>query len=506
MKNKILFIAYALFISYLVMNTGIMSDDYLAMRKSKGRSFTEAFLPKDGLYFLETPVEQVTHYTWYHFFSIDNQTAANSAKIFYMLLSFYLISKFFGLYMVRENSYLASFLFMFFPLHESTAFFFICQYLTLSFAFYLYAFYLAQKEKLIAAFLFAGLASFISYGSFPIALALFILCLFKKQLKKGLVLVMPNVFYTTYYLFIIRFMHLGTDKFSPGLSLISIAKNLLMQLVTFIDAFLGPSMWLKLYYGLKQISVLSLILSVSLIIILYRTYISDGKKYDKALGLSLAFLIPSSFILFSFSGMYPQLAFNLGNRVTIFGSMLVSYIIVMLTLPKKFKFLLISVIILCIFGVSDHWKRWSLHQQQVINNIKNNSALKGYKGLVYVSGNQYSKYGPLAHIEFLSEDWVADSIFKLSLGENISAKAFNRKYFYKDDSLLDKKYDTITPIGDTIAVYDSENNVLLIIGHNQINAYIDSLRIDKRHWIQLIDSPFIRRAVAVLMPRLEYAL
>ena len=127
MKNKVLFIVYALFISYLLMNTGIMSDDYLAMRKSKGKSFTEAFLPKDGLYFLETPVEQVTHYTWYHFFSIDNQAAANTVKIFYILLSFYLISKFFGLYMEKENSFFASFLFIFFPLHESTAFFFICQ-------------------------------------------------------------------------------------------------------------------------------------------------------------------------------------------------------------------------------------------------------------------------------------------------------------------------------------------------------------------------------------------
>lgn len=506
--KKTLFLFYAIFMAYLLMNTGIISDDYLAMRKSKGKCFLEAFSPspKEGLYFLETPVEQLTHYTWYHFFSIDNQTAANTVKILYVLLSFYMISRFFVLYMNQEKALLASFLFIFFPLHDSTAFFFISQYLTLSFAFYLYAYYLVQKNRLVAATVFSVLASFISYGSFPLAFSLFVLCLLRRQIKKGLVILIPNIIYSVYYFFIIKVMHLGTDKFSSVISPAGIAKSLLVQSVTFSDAFLGPSMWLKMYYGLRQISWVSFIVGVLFSVFLYKTYKEDAVKYSRKLVISLFLLILAAFGLFSLSGMYPQLAFNLGDRVTIFGSLLVVYLLVALPLAKKPKLAIFILMVFTILGISDHWKQWSLHQQQVINNIKDNARLKAYSGLVYVCGNQYSRYGPLSHIEFLSEDWVCDSVLRLAIGDNLSGKALNKKYYYKDGSLVDKKYGNITQIGESIVVYDSRSNILVILKRDEINSFINSLPADKRHWIQIIDIKPLKNVLYRLMPRLEYAL
>ena len=50
--------------------------------------------------------------------------------------------------------------------------------------------------------------------------------------------------------------------------------------------------------------------------------------------LGLVLLMFLSFVMFSLTGRYPQLAFNLGNRTTIFGSLLVAYLIVLMPVRK----------------------------------------------------------------------------------------------------------------------------------------------------------------------------
>ena len=82
-NKNLLFFLYLILIAYLVINTGIISDDYDAMDRLKERSLKDVLIP-DG-YFIETPVEHFTHYVWYYWFRVDNLFILNIVKIFYII-------------------------------------------------------------------------------------------------------------------------------------------------------------------------------------------------------------------------------------------------------------------------------------------------------------------------------------------------------------------------------------------------------------------------------------
>jgi hypothetical protein len=510
-KNAaILIFLYFILISYLVINTGVISDDFDSMFRMKNISFFDALTLKGDFSFIETPVEYFTHNIWYCFLRLNNQIAPNILKILYIFLSFYLISLFFRIFLNKQSAFLASFLFVFFPSHESTVYWFMGQYLTLSFAFYLYAFYLAHKNKLTLAFLFALLASFISYGSTPIAIALFLLFTLHKAYKKGLILLIPNVLYVAYYIFLSRALSIGIDRIgmAKDASIYSIAKRFALQILTFIDSMVGPSMWLKIYYAFSQISLVSLAIGALLVIVFYKKYREKRVPYNPKRVFSFTVLAILSFAMFAVTGFYPQFAFNLGNRVTIFGSLLVVYLIVLMPASRKLRTLIFASLVFCILGISDHWKSWNLHQQEVITNIKNNPGIKNYREnrRIYVSGNQYSKYGPVSHIEFLSEAPVSVSVFRLAQERFMSVHPINKRHKYEKGYLTDMKYNRKEKVSDYIYVYDSERDVFFKLDARKINNYVESLPPQNRHWVQMINVPFIRNLITRLMPRSKYAL
>jgi hypothetical protein len=212
--------------------------------------------------------------------------------------------------------------------------------------------------------------------------------------------------------------------------------------------------------------------------------------------------------MFSFTGKYPQLTFNLGNRVTVYGSLLITYLIVLMPLSKSMKTIVFAVMIFTILGISNHWKMWNIQQQEVIANIQNNKLLNEYQDnkVIYVSGNQYSKYGPISHIEFLSESWVTGSVFRLALKKEISVEPINKRHVYENGYMVDTKNNTKAEVNDYINVYDSENDRLFTLNVEEINSYIDSLTPENRHWIQLLSKDnYLRKIVLFLMPRLKYA-
>ena len=74
---------------------------------------------------------------------------------------------------------------------------------------------------------------------------------------------------------------------------------------------------------------------------------------------------------------------------------------------------------------------------------------------IFVVGNQYSRYGAISHIEFLSENWVVDSLFKLALKRNtVEAKTLNRQMHFSAGYLHDKKWKEKTNIDDFMLIYD----------------------------------------------------
>ncbi len=506
LKKYLPVLVYFSVILYTLANPPLVSDEFAWILSTKDMNIRDLLIPKE--WFLIAPVEHYLLYIWYHFFDIYNLFIVNLFKAGYIFLSFYLVTKFFTVFLSRQSAYLASFLFIFFPSHDSTVFCLEGIYATLTIAFYLYSFYLAYNNRLVPAFIMALLSSFTSYASVPVALSLFVFFVLNKELKKGIVVLTPNVLYSLYYIFMSKIMHMMKTQIPDTLNIHAVVKQFILQVLTFADAMFGPSMWLKIYYAFFQLSFPSIIIGAILTGILYKTYQGMKIVYNRKLVISLIVLMLSSFVLFAITGMYPQLAFNLGNRTTIYGSLLLAYLIVLIPAPTRIRALIFGMLLFVVLGISDHWKGWNVRQQQVIANIKNSQDLKGYNGnkIVYVSGNQFSEYGPISHIEFFSEDWVISSVFRLALKNSIPLRSINRRHKYIAGYLVDTKYNLETKVSGYINIYDSEKNRLFKLKPEEINRYIESLPADRRHWIQMVDVQFIKNLVNRLMPRLRYAL
>jgi len=495
--RKILFIFCVLLIGYMVSNTGVFSEEFDVISGVKG-----------GLYFADTPLQQLTHYIWYRFFTPHNQLALNILKTIYTTASFFMIFKFFTIFLGRPQSLMASFLFIFFPSHEATVYCFMAQYLMLSFAFYMFAFYLAHNNRMLTAFLFAGLGSFISYGSTPVAIGLFTLFALKREFKKGASLLIPNVIYGLYFAALTVFMNKGNPRVLESVNVSAVIRQFALQVMTFIDATFGPSFVLKLYHAFGQLSLVSIILGIAATLFIYRFYRSGAGGYDSKFILSGAAMLVCAFLMFAATGRYPQLAFNLGNRVSIYGALLPAYLIASWRMPRPVKAVIFGMMIFAALGISDHWKQWNLHQQEVMKNIGANEQLNGLDAeqVIYVSGNQYSRYGPFSHIEFLSEDWAVSGVFKVSMGRDVAVRSLNKRHRFADGRLMDTKYGMTDRVDGYINIYDSQKDIVFRLRADEINSYIDSLPRDNRHWIQLFDVKTGKDIGTKLMPRLKYAM
>lgn len=498
------FLFFALII-YLLMNTGIVSDDISYTISLKEKGIENSLLPRHS--WLTTPIENYTHVIWYHFFCFDDLTVNNAVKIAYILLCFYFATKFFGIYFKGPNIFLASFLFIFFPSHDSTVYWFLGQHLTLSISIYLFAYYLAYNGRILSAFLAATIASFISYGTVAIAFPLFLIFLLDKKLKRGMVLFVPNVIYIVYYIFVTKTMSSGIDMIPARIGFYAAGKQFILQALSFFDAVAGPSIWLKMYYSFFQLSITSIIAGVIGTAFFYKFYSPGEKGYNRNVLIGFLMITTFSFILFTITGRYPQMAFNLGNRATIFGSLLVAYLLVIIPMPKMVKTLFFAIMLFSVLGISEHWKDWNLHQMSVMQNIESNEKLKNYQDsrTIYVSGNQYSKYGPISHIEFLSAPWVTNKLFKFLLKNKVTTEPINKSYRYEKGFLIDKKYNIKQKVRGFINVYDSEKDRFFRIEAGGINAYIDSLPPDNRHWVQIIGNKKLKNAILRFMPRVKYA-
>lgn len=518
LQSKYQIFVYAPLIIYLLVNTGLFSDEFTLLLQMQNKSQLEALrLNRD---FIHSPLSQYLFDFFLFFVKNGRPIIITILKILYPILSIYLISKFFGIFLPKPNSLLAAFFFVFYPIHDSVTYFFLAQQMLLNFAFYYFAYYLAYNNKLALALLFSFLGSFVFYGASPIALGLFVLFLLNKEIKKGLIMLIPNLIFILYFLTVAKIFKLGAaSKLPEVFEIEAFIKYFILQVLTFVDSMLGPSMWMKVYYSFYQLSFMSWIIGSLVITLLYlssrkKIQVKDG-PFKQIISINnhfklitaLTIMLFASFAMFAITGKYPQMAFNFGNRTTVYGAFIVTYLIAVIFSAKK-RLVIYSLLILVILGISDHWKRWTIHQQEVIVKIINNESLRHYydKKIIYVSGNQYSKYGPMSHIEFLSEDWVSDSVFKLALGRKINARSLNRRHKYKDGYLIDTKYNLKTRLNDYVNIYDSEKNTLLKLKAEEVNAYIESLPPDKRHWIQMVNIKFINDLINKLMPRLRYAL
>jgi hypothetical protein len=414
-----------------------------------------------------------------------------------------MVSKFFSLFISREKSYLVSFLFIFYPIHDATTFWYIGEYLTLSVSFYLFAYYLIANEHIKTGMLVATMASFVSYGSTPVAISLFLLFILQKEYKKGILLFVPNMVYISYYIIITKYLAIGTQRINES-SITILIKNLFVQVATTIDTMIGPSFIMKLYYSITSITISSFII-VIVLTFLFTKKLDINKDNNKNLILAFLFMMILSIGMFAITGKYPQIAFNLGNRVTIYSSLFFVFFIALIS-NKRLLVFLVFILLLSIFGISDHWKGWNKKQQNIINNISKNQELINFDKSreLFVVNNQYSNMGGISNIEFFSES-IVQRVFKLTTNNDYKVQGLSSRFIYTNGYLVDTKYNTKTFVKEYIYVYDTDSDKVFKIYKDEIKDYINKLPKEKRHWIQFLDSDnIIKKIIVYFVPKVDY--
>ena len=502
-----------LLLTYLYSGTGIHSDDYIDMeRYSKNVTFLQLSNLRQyndpTLWFLIP----IIYYDSIQFYLIRHNT------IFYDLIKIitsfgciFLVYLFAKDYMRRYKALMFSTLFILFPTHDATNYWTIGQYMIITAALAMYTHHLINRNKFKRGFLFGILAAFSSYASPPYFFGLSLIFLLRKQYNKFLLFLVPQILYIIYYVVMKEIVIDRSDyRTADILNLSKILKQYILQVVTFIDSILGPSFWFKIYYSFTQVSLVSILIGSIIVYLFYRYYKVTKERVNKELVYGFISVAVLALGLYALTGFNPQLAFNLGNRTTIYGSLLVSFLIVTFFMNgRRSATLVFAIFIFCVLGISDHWKSWNSKQQAIIQNIAENRDLEQFDNgrWLFVSQNQYSQFGNISHIEFFSDVSMVNAIFKYATGKDYKVAPINRRFSYENDKIVDKKFGSEFEVGNSIFVYDSNSDTLARVDTHDIKGYIEGLPEDKRHWIQLLDkNNWIRRFVLYLMPRLDYVL
>jgi hypothetical protein len=498
-------LASGLVVAYLLWGTGLVSDDFVDLLTFRNKGFPELLVPTGN--FVNVPVGHFSHHVWFSLFDLDG-IVMDCFKIGFTIASLLLIARFFKEFHGPELSLTVTFLFIFYPSHDSIPYWYAPSGHLLSLALYFTAYVETSRKKFLRGIVLAGLASFMVYGSTPVAVALWALFAMQKRHKAALVMLLPNLVYIAYFVFVSLVVNKAPSRVLEPVTIAALMKQFVLQLVTFVDAAVGPSLWLKVAYAPLELTLLSWLIGAVVLGLLWHHWSPTYQPYDKRLLVCFSLLAFGSFAIFAITGRYPQLAFNLGNRTTFWGSLLVAYILVLLPVARQPKLFLLGMFMFTGLGISEHWKSWNQHQQQVIADIGQNENLQALTPgtIVFVTGNQYSQYGPLSHIEFLSEDWVPRAIFGLVVEPSVGVLSLNGTWTFQNGLLRNPKTSRAIRVKDSITVYDSEANRVFEASQQDISELLASLPHNPRHWVQLGDqgpAKWLRSWAVRLMPRLK---
>jgi hypothetical protein len=249
---------------FLVYGTGVVADDYIDLAHHAHSRWFQGLVPEGNL--INVPVFNLMRMVFYVIADPEHPFAIDLAKTAYVVATWYMLSRFFGLFLSLPAAMLTTLVFLFYPSHESTVFWLACQHLTLSAAFYGYAYYQARRERLGWAVFLAALASFTSYASPIIAGSLFLVAALEGRYRLGVALVLPNVVYAVYYVVLSKLAAVTVSRLPAAWSAGRMVKQFLLQTASFIDATVGPSFWLKTYYSVWANDAVSLAVGLAAVI------------------------------------------------------------------------------------------------------------------------------------------------------------------------------------------------------------------------------------------------
>ncbi len=505
---KFFYIVTLLVLIYLLTNTGLHGDDYIVI-SSLGKSNVLQFLNIEGAKIMVfNPVVYYSFWWPYFLFGSEHQWAYDVIKIATHAISIFFIYKFSTDYFSKDRSFFVSLIFVLYPLHDATAYWYMTAPYVLIPSTILYAHHLIRNNHIKLGASISILGAFSYYITPPYIFGLATIFLFEKQFKKAIIFITPGLLYVAYY-FWIKFNLIGVERrISSDLSVLDFLKQMLIQPLSFLESAIGPSYWLKIFYAIESISLVSIIIVAIIMIFSFNkvNILSKVETFPKSLFAGLVSILILSFGMYALTGLYSHSAFNLGNRSTVYGSLLIVFLLVtFLPSNKKSAIFLLIIFLAPVFGLSDHWKSWNSHQKTIIENIKNNKTLEIFESnsTLIITGNLYSNLGPFSHIEFFSMPWNVQAIFENNV-KTKSVVALTPYIEINGDYLVDTKFGGKYLLKDKLYIYDSNKDTVKQIFFKDIPALIKEQPVIIRHWVQLFKDTWIQNIVVWLSPRLLY--
>lgn len=499
----------AVVIAFTVIGTGLATDDFQYLVRARSLSFWDRLSPANTDY-VSIPVLHYTH-AWIYHLVTDSILVIGLFKAIYLFLFWLACYGFFANFVDRSRAMLAATLFALSPIHDGATIWFTGQYLMLAFMFYLFAATAAFQGRLGMTMALAFLGSFSSYGSPPIAFGLALIFVLQRDWKSTAALVMPNLIYIVYYVYTSVLMKAGISRVPDSVDGISLLKRFIAQGASYFDAGLGPSAFMKFWYSIGSLGVLSACVATVAVFACLSLSAEAEKKPERRFSLWLCglALFVGGLLTFALTGKYPQMAFSLANRVTIYGNFFLGILAITL-LPARALSVLAAISVVAFIGLGEHWRKWEDESNQIVTNLRYNSGIQSLTPdkMLFVTGRQFSHLGPYSHIDhFTSNNVVRDVMNIAYFGKPPTSQywSLNARSVVSGGDLTDIKYGDKTRLPASVPVYNTDTNEFRYLPLQDFRELVSGMHPDIRHWTQLVSNPQVQTAIVYLMPSLRYA-
>ena len=504
--KNILLVLFGLIISfYIFWGTGLHGDDMIVVSQLTGSDFSSFIRMEKAGVLLMMPSGYYLFWWAYAFVGPDMLWVYDAIKWLSCVLSIIFVYRFALDYLPHNRALLAALLLVFNPAHETTVYWYMTLTYTLTPALIMLSHHYVRHEKYNKGFLVGFLGSFMYYISPPYGIGLAVIFLLERSYKKALIFIFPALLYISYYFTISIIQPLAEHRLTHGMTIGHLIKNYLLEIPAFFDSMVGPSFWLKVYYSIGAIEVFSMFLALLVIVFMIKNLRIERSNISLSLLGGLVAVLLLSFGMFAIADILGHRAFNLGNRLSVYGSLLIAFLVASIPLSRGFLALLAICFVLPTFGLSDHWKSWNANQIKIINRVQNNQDLKklSESDTLLVADNMYSKLGPFSHIEFFNMPWNVSAIFN-GVVKSKNIIPLNSYVHFDGHRLIDEKSNLSVEIVKDIYLYKSADDTLIKISTEQLPDILAKRPREIRHWVQLFKGTWIETAIVRVSPRLGF--
>ena len=251
--------------SYFFIETGLHGDDLNYIEKYHKLSFNEYFSINPNSKENNTFFALTSHFAIFWPYAIFNENLSfvyDILKILLTYISIFFVYSFLNNYCSKKKSIISSIIFILYPTHDSTFFWYTSIIHIFGPCCLLYIYSIAHKLKNKWILILFLPATFISYSSPPFLIGLIVLSILE---RKKIEFYYLTIFTLTYFILYISFNFYYPNvatRISDDLLIADFLKNIILKILTSIDTNFGPSLILKLFFSIVNNSLESAIILI----------------------------------------------------------------------------------------------------------------------------------------------------------------------------------------------------------------------------------------------------